>query len=124
MEYWQRNFEVVAEGTPESIGIYEQCEHALFQQQVENMAKAGCDAADEVYRVRGFEDHRSTVLSWLRETGIVDHPRRLKKDEIRAAITLPPPDDDGYLRVIIDANQALLHSAHQSCFDGPGCMLT
>jgi hypothetical protein len=74
--------------------------------------------------VQSFDDHRSTVVPWLRETGIVDHLRGLKKDEIRAAITLPSSDDDGYLRVIINANQALLRVAHQSCFDGPDCMLT
>jgi superfamily II DNA helicase RecQ len=60
----------------------------------------------------------------LRETGIADHIRNLRKDEIRTAIAVPPPGDENELRIIIDAMEALLRDAHRLCFDGPECMLT
>jgi hypothetical protein len=74
--------------------------------------------------VYGFDDHVSTVVPWLREIGIADHIRSLRKDEIRTAITVPPPRDESELRTIIDAIESLLRDAHRLCFDGPDCMLT
>lgn len=74
--------------------------------------------------MQGFDDHRSTVVPWLRETGIVKHIGRLKKDEIKAAISLPSPDREDTLREIIDAMDSLLREAHRICFDGTDCMLT
>ncbi|KAK0303020.1 hypothetical protein LTR82_017684 [Friedmanniomyces endolithicus] len=82
------------------------------------------DATEDANRVRGFDDHRSVVVPWLRETGIVDHVSGLKKDEIRAAITIPSPSDDSALRRIIDATDSMLREAHRWCFGGPRCMLT
>jgi hypothetical protein len=60
----------------------------------------------------------------LRETGITDYIRNLRKDEIRTAIAVPPPGDENELRIIIDAMEALLRDTHRLCFDGPECMLT
>ena len=60
----------------------------------------------------------------MRETGIADHIRSLRKDEIRTAIAVPLPGDESELRTIIDTIEALLRDAHRLCFDGPDCMLT
>lgn len=64
------------------------------------------------------------MVPWLRETGIVKHIARLKKDEIKAAIALPSSDREGELWEIINAMGSLLKEAHSLCFDGTECMLT
>lgn len=74
--------------------------------------------------MHGFDEHRSAVVPWLRETGIVGHVQGLKKDEVRTAVAIPPSGDDSDLRVIVDAMESLLQDAHRLCFDGPDCMLT
>jgi hypothetical protein len=74
--------------------------------------------------VHGFDDHVSAVVPWLREIGITDYIRNLRKDEIRTAIAVPPPGDESELRTIIDAIESLLRDAYRLCFDGPDCMLT
>ena len=74
--------------------------------------------------MHGFDDHVSAVVPWLREIGIADHIRNLRKDEIRTAIAIPPPRDESDLRTIVDAMESLLRDAHRLCFDGPECMLT
>ncbi|KAK6442802.1 hypothetical protein LTR95_000961 [Oleoguttula sp. CCFEE 5521] len=121
---WQRYFEVVADRAGQRNGTSQQGQHKFFRAQEEDLKVAESDAADEANRVQGFDDHRSTVVPWLRETGIVDHLRRLKKDEIRASFAVPPKDDGGSLRKIVDINETLLRTAHRSCFDGPNGMLT
>ena len=60
----------------------------------------------------------------MREIGIADHIRSLRKDEIRIAIAVPPPGDESELRIMIDAMEALLRDAYRLCFDGPDCILT
>ena len=79
---------------------------------------------DDANRVHGFDEHRSAVVPWLREIGIVDHVHGLNKDEIRTAIAVPPVGDKGDLRMVIDAMESLLRDAHSLCFDGPDYMLT
>jgi hypothetical protein len=74
--------------------------------------------------VHGFDEHRSAVVPWLRETGIVDYVHSLDKEEIRKAIAVPPPGDDSDLRVIVEAIESLLRDAYRSCFNGPNCILT
>jgi hypothetical protein len=88
------------------------------------MQQAQRDADDDANRVRGFDDHVSAVVPWLRETGIADHIQNLRKDEIRTAIAVPPLGDESDLRTIVDAMESLLRDAHRLCFDGPECMLT
>lgn len=121
---WQRYFEVVADQAGGTKETSQQCQRAFFRAQEEDVKRAEGDAAEEANRVQGFDDYRSTVVPWLRETGIVDHLRGLKKDEIRASFTLPANGDDGYLRKIVDVNEMLLRTAHRSCFDGPDGLLT
>lgn len=62
----------------------------FFQAQEDDVQQAERDAADDASRVHGFDEHRSAVVPWLRETGIVDHVHGLNKDEIRTAIAVPP----------------------------------
>ena len=88
------------------------------------MKKTASDLAEAANIVQGFDDHRSTVVPWLRETGIVKHIVQLKKDEIKAAIALPTLEGECELREIVDAIESLLREAHSSCFDRTECMLT
>jgi hypothetical protein len=74
--------------------------------------------------VYGFDNHVSTMVPWLRETGIADHIHSLRKDEIRTAIAVPHPGDKSKLRTIIDVIESLLKDAYRLCFDGPEYMLT
>ncbi|KAJ9619141.1 hypothetical protein H2203_008469 [Taxawa tesnikishii (nom. ined.)] len=121
---WQRYFEV-------QVADLEICgrrraghQRDFFRTQEEDILQAERDAASAANRVRGFDEHRSTVVPWLRETGIVDHVCGLKKDEIRAAIAVPSRDEGCPLRTIVDAMEDVLREAHGWCFDGPDCMLT
>ena len=85
---------------------------------------AQCDADDDANRVHGFDDHVSAVVPWLRETGIADHIRSLREDEIRAVTMVSLRGDESDLRTIVDAMESLLRDALRLCFDGPECMLT
>jgi hypothetical protein len=96
----------------------------FFHTQEDDIEQAEQDAAEDANRVHGFGDHVSAVIPWLKETGIADHIRSLRKDEIRTAIAVPPPGDECELRTIIDAMESLLRDVHRLCFDGPDCMLT
>ncbi|GAB7336620.1 hypothetical protein MBLNU13_g10315t1 [Cladosporium sp. NU13] len=98
--------------------------HLFFQAQKEDVKKTASDLAEAAKIVQGFDNHRATVVPWLRETGIVKHIAQLKKDEIKAAIALPSSGGENELRTIIDAMESLLREAHGLCFDGTECMLT
>ena len=121
---WQRDFEISANNRTVRTENFASQKDDFFRSQEKDILQAERDAIEDADQVKGFEDHRSTVMPWLRETGIVDHLRGLKKDEIRAAITPPLSEDDSDLRRIIDATESLLREAHSWCFDGPDCMLT
>ena len=98
--------------------------HLFFQAQKEDVKKTASDLAEAANIVQGFDNHRSTVVPWLREIGIVKHIARLKKDEIKAVIALLSSDGEGELREIIDAIGSLLKEAYSLCFDRTECMLT
>jgi hypothetical protein len=120
---WQRYFEVARQDVQSGIRQTNK-KREFFQAQEDDVQQAERDATDDANRVHGFDEHRSAVVPWLRETGIVDHVHGLNKDEIRTAIAVPPVGDKGDLRMVIDAMESLLRDAHKLCFDGPSCMLT
>jgi len=70
--HWKRYFEVDCQD--DSVGEERQASDrdAFFRAREGDLAKAGHDAVEEANRVQGFGEHRSAVLPWLRETGIVD----------------------------------------------------
>lgn len=96
---------------------------SFFHQQEENLQQCKREAVALASRVQGFNDHRSTVIPWLRTTGIVEHIQGLDKEEIKASMALPQ-DGEGPLSVILTFMQEILQEAHSWCFDGPNCMLT
>jgi len=120
---WQRYFEVARQDVQSGIRQTNK-KREFFQAQEDDVQQAERDATDDANRVHGFDEHRSAVVPWLRETGIVDHVHGLNKDEIRTAIAVPPIGDKGDLRMVVDAMESLLRDAHRLCFDGPDCMLT
>jgi hypothetical protein len=63
----------------------------FFHIEEDDIQQTQCDTDDNANRVHGFDDHVSAMVPWLRETGIADHIRNLRKDEIRTAIAVPPP---------------------------------
>jgi hypothetical protein len=75
----------------------------FFHTQEDDIEQAERDAAEDANRLHGFGDHVYAVVPWLKETGIADHIRSLRKDEIRTAIAVSPPGDESELRTIIDA---------------------
>ncbi|KAM0714670.1 hypothetical protein Q7P37_003050 [Cladosporium fusiforme] len=121
---WQKYFEVAANPSQTSPEHRADQKRLFFQKQREDVKRAANDLMEAANIVQGFNDHQSTVVPWLRETGIVNHIGRLKKDEIKAAIALPSADGEDELREIVDAMEALLREAHSLCFDGAECMLT
>lgn len=121
---WQRYFEVAAvRPSPESRDRGAR-QDDFFRQQEEDIRRARDDALEAANRVEGFDSHRSAVLPWLQTTGIIDHVGGLKKNEIRAAITLTLSDEEVCLGSIFEAMESILVKAHSYCFDGPECMLT
>jgi superfamily II DNA helicase RecQ len=97
---------------------------AFFRFQEHGILQARQDAVEHANKVNGFEDHASTVVPWLSTTGIVDHIKGLRKDQIRAAIALPSYDEQSVLQTIISETENMLREAHGWCFDGVDCMLT
>lgn len=121
---WKRYFEVSGKDRVARSEDRPDSKQAFFQSQREDIVEAERNAADDNNRVQGFDEHRSTAVPWLRETGIVDHLCGLKKDEIKAAITIPSAEESSDLRRIVDATESMLREAHSWCFDGTDCMLT
>ena len=121
---WQKYFGVAASSPDASTEHTASQKHMFFQAQKKDIEKVASDLAEAANIVQGFDSHRSTVVPWLRETGIVKHIGRLKKDEIKAAIVLPSPEGEDVLKEIVDAMESLLREAHGLCFDGTECMLT
>ena len=120
---WQRYFEVSTNGKSTGCEDGDQ-KYNFFRQQEESIRRSKEDAMDAANHVRGFEDHLSTVVPWLQTTGIAEHIRGLRKDEIRAAIALPSTNEESVLKSILDGTEKMLREAHSWCFDGPKCMLT
>ena len=75
---------------------------SFFREREQDLERAQQDAHEEANRVAGFDAHRSSVVPWLRTTGIVDHVRGLKKDEIQAAVALPADGEDAVLHTLIE----------------------
>ena len=121
---WQKYFGVAASSPDASTEHTASQKHMFFQAQKKDVEKVASDLAEAANIVQGFDSHRSTVVPWLRETGIVKHIGRLKKDEIKAAIVLPSPEGEDVLKEIVDAMESLLREAHGLCFDRTECMLT
>jgi hypothetical protein len=121
---WQHYLEVARQNVAANLERQASKKHDCFLAQEDDVQAAERDATNNADRVHGFDDHVSAVVPWLRETGIADHIRSLRKDEIRTAIAVPLPGDESELRTMIDAMEALLRDAHRLCFDGPDCMLT
>ncbi|KUJ13131.1 uncharacterized protein LY89DRAFT_673228 [Mollisia scopiformis] len=60
----------------------------FFKLVDEDVAVAEADAKAEANIVHGFDSHRSAVIPWLRRTGIEEHTRGLKKDEMHASFAV------------------------------------
>jgi hypothetical protein len=97
----------------------------FFRQLDEDAVTAEEDAKAEANTVHGFDSHRSAVVPWLRRTGIEEHTRGLKKDEMHASFTVPRnADDEPELFLMLEVMDEIFTEAHSWCFDGPDCMLT
>jgi superfamily II DNA or RNA helicase len=97
----------------------------FFRQLNEDAAVAEEDAKAEANIVHGFGSHRSAVMPWLRRTGIEEHTRGLKKDEMHASFAVPKTaDDEPELFLMLEVMDEIFSEAHSWCFDGPDCMLT
>ena len=105
---WKRYFEVAAVRNHRVEGPRFDSKSDFFRQQEDEIQNIEQDGKEAANRVEGFEDHRSSVLPWLRTTGIVDYVRGLKKDQIRTAIALPSNDDSGVLLTILEAIDNIL----------------
>lgn len=121
---WQRYFEVAAAKPSIDGREVNESKASFFREREQDLERAQEDAHEEANRVAGFDAHRSSVVPWLRTTGIVDHVRGLKKDEIQAAVALPTDGEDAVLHTLIEQMGMVLGTAHSWCFDGPDCMLT
>ena len=61
----------------------------FFKQLDKDVAVAEEDAKVEANIVHGFDSYKSAIVPWLRRTGIEEHTRGLKKDEIHTSFTVP-----------------------------------
>ncbi|KUJ23661.1 uncharacterized protein LY89DRAFT_569466, partial [Mollisia scopiformis] len=61
----------------------------FFKQLSEDVAVAEEDTKAEANVVHGFGSYKSAVVPWLRRTGIEEHTRGLKKDEMHTSFTVP-----------------------------------
>jgi hypothetical protein len=131
--HWIRYFVVeergaAARGSPEysltaaGLDIGEQ---DFFKRLENDAAIAEEDAKAEANLVHGFDSHRSAVVPWLRRTGIEEHTRGLKKDEMHASFAVPKTaESEPALFLMLEVMDEIFIEAHSWCFDGPDCMLT
>jgi hypothetical protein len=62
---------------------------------------------------------------WLRQTGIEEHTRGLKKDKMHASFVVPKDaGSEPELFLMLEVMDDIFTEAHSWCFDGPDCMLT
>lgn len=104
---------LLAEEAAGRMQLQEPAYHPFFRQQEEGLQLSDQTAAEQANRVQGFEDHRSTVVPWLKITGIAEHIRGLQKDEIQAAIAFPSANEDSILPTILDEMEQILQTAHR-----------
>ncbi len=97
----------------------------FFRQLDEDAAVAEEDAKAEASTVHGFDSHRSAAVPWLRRTGIEEHTRGLRKDEMHASFAAPKAaESEPELSLMLEVMDEVFSEAHGWCFDGPDCMLT
>ncbi|KUJ19611.1 uncharacterized protein LY89DRAFT_780523 [Mollisia scopiformis] len=97
----------------------------FFKQLSEDVAVVEEDAKAEANVVHGFGSHKSAVVPWLRRTGIEEHTRGLKKDEMHASFAVPKTaESEPELFLMLEIIDEIFIEAHSWCFDGPDCMLT
>ena len=100
-------------------------EEDFFKQLSEDVAVAEADAKAEADVVHGFDSHKSAVVPWLRRTGIEEHTRGLRKDEMHASFAVPKAaESEPELFLILEVMDEIFREAHSWCLDGPDCMLT
>jgi len=97
----------------------------FFRQLDEDAAVAEEDAKAEASTVHGFDSHRSAAVPWLRRTGIEEHTRGLRKDEMHASFAAPKAaESEPELSLMLEVMDEVFSEAHGWCFAGPDCMLT
>lgn len=117
---WKRHFEVEAPCSPPIIIAADAITNFFTSQhsEVETMNAAAADGF-----VEGFDAHQSTVVPWLRTTGIAAHLQGLQKEGIRIAIQWPT-NEEPLLQFAVEQLAKTLRHYHRQCFDGPDCRLT
>jgi hypothetical protein len=65
------------------------------------------------------------VVPWLIRTGIEEHTRGLKKDEMHAFFAVPKiTESEPELFLMLEVINEIFIKAYSWCFDGPNCILT
>ena len=122
---WQQYFEVATcEPRGEADTEVADAADAFFQQQVDGVERAKADAAAAANVVAGFDLHRSSVVPWLRTTGIAEHVHGLDKDAIAQAISLTPEEGEDVLVRLWESLDRIIHQALGRCREGPEKMMT
>ncbi len=97
----------------------------FFTQLDKDTAITDKDAKAEANTVYSFGSYKSAVVPWLRRTGIEEHTRGLKKDEIYTSFAVPKnAESKPELFLILEVIDEIFTEAHSWCFDGLDCMLT
>ena len=85
----------------------------FFRQLDEDAVIIEEDAKAEANTIHGFDSYRSTVVPWLRRTGIKEHTRGLKKDEMHASFIVPKnADDEPELFLILEVMDKIFTEVH------------
>ncbi|KUJ14609.1 uncharacterized protein LY89DRAFT_720881 [Mollisia scopiformis] len=121
---WVRYFvveegEVAARGSSECsfIASLDSREADFFTQLDEDAAIAGEDAKAEANTVHGFGSHKSAVVPWLRRTGIEEHTRGLKKDEMHTSFAVPKnAESEPELFLMLEVMDEIFTEAHSCHF--------
>ncbi|KUJ17845.1 uncharacterized protein LY89DRAFT_732557 [Mollisia scopiformis] len=117
---WVRYFvveegEAAARGSSECsfIAGLDSREADFFTQLDEDAAIVGEDAKAEANTVYGFGSHKSAVVPWLRRTGIEEHTRGLKKDEMHTSFAVPKnAESEPELFLMLEVMDEIFTEAH------------
>jgi hypothetical protein len=97
-------------------------QRAYLKEKEGDFERVKDDIAEQAGIVQGFGDSRSAQVPWLQKTAFPSQLEGLTDDEIKGSFKLPSrkAEDDGGDRAlcrILDAAEALFHSAYQLCSD-------
>jgi hypothetical protein len=99
---------------------------AFVSSQISLLRQIDSAERAEVERVRAFDDHKSSVIPWVRSCGFDRHLKGLDTKEVRRSYRRldQREPDQALVQKVAAVSEQLLDETWRWCVDGPQCRLT